>query len=280
MASSQNIRACVVSTTATADKTSNIQQAFDLADEAVQAGADWVSLPEMFSFHGSYDSLWANAEFQDGPLNQRLAEFARKNRVVLFAGSVAERPEGSTNGKVYNTQYVFGRGGELIAKYRKTHLFNLMDAGGQKLYCESDGYLPGAQIVTCVVDGWRVGLATCYDLRFPAFFGKLTSQGPLDALMIPAAFTFQTGAYHWELLLRARAVENLCYVIAANQVGQHSPGKQSYGHGMVVDPWGSVVANTGSTKGIAIAQVKKSQINHCRSLLPALDNRRSDLYGV
>jgi nitrilase len=275
---SESIRVAVVSTTATGNKSANIEQAFSLANAAVQSGAHWVCLPEMFSYHGAYDSLWEHAEFDDGPLNSRLSEFAKKNSIVLFAGSVAERPEGSSSGKVYNTQYVFDRSGTKIAKYRKTHLFNLTDGNGQKLYCESDGYLSGSSLVNLEVDSWKVGLATCYDLRFPGVFEKLNANGPLDVLMIPAAFTFQTGAYHWELLLRAKAVENLAYVIAANQVGVHSPGKQSFGHALISDPWGVVVANTGHTTGIAIAEITKAKIAHCRGQLPSLDNRRPELY--
>ncbi len=272
------IRAAVVSITATSDKKSNLENVFTMAEAAVIDGASWISLPEMFAFHGSYPELWDHAEFEDGPLNARLSEFARKHGVIVFAGSVGERPEKSTGGKVYNTQYVFGRKGELLAKYRKTHLFNLKDPTGKALYCESDGYLAGDSLVTLSVDGWRVGLATCYDLRFPGVFSTLTKAQPLDCLMIPAAFTLQTGMYHWELLLRAKAVENLCYVVAPNQVGTHSPGKQSYGHGMIVDPWGTTIADTGHLPGVAVAAMTQDRIKTCRSQLPAIDNRRPELY--
>lgn len=274
----EKIRVGIISLTATGDKIKNVDQAFARAREAVEEGASWVVLPEMFSFHGPYNELWQNAEFADGPLNQRLSQFASDHNVVVFAGSAAERPEGSTAGKVYNTQFVFGRDGQRLAKYRKTHLFNLKDAAGNALYCESDGYLSGSELVSTVVDGWRVGLATCYDLRFPGVFERLAVAGRLDCLIIPAAFTFQTGAYHWELLLRARAVENLCYVVAPNQVGLHSPGKQSYGHGLIVDPWGTTIADTGHVPGVAAANMTKARIEFCRAQLPALDNRIPELY--
>lgn len=273
-----SINTAVISLTATADKTSNIEHAFSLADQAVQLGASWVCLPEMFAFHGPYQDLWANAEFEDGPLNKRLSEFAARHGVVIFAGSVGERPKDSKSGKIYNTQYVFGRTGDLIAKYRKTHLFNLKDQSGKPLYCESDGYLAGDSLTTISIDGWQVGLATCYDLRFPGVFSSLTRTGPLDCFVIPAAFTLQTGMYHWELLLRSRAVESLCYVVAANQVGTHSPGKQSFGHAMIVDPWGTVLADTGHISGIAMAQITKSRIQTCRAQLPAIDNKRPEIY--
>jgi predicted amidohydrolase len=274
----ENIRVSVVSVTATSNKKANIENAFTHAEKAVQEGASWVALPEMFAFHGPYTELWENAEFEQGPLNERLSEFARKHKIVLFAGSVAERPEASTNGKVYNTQYVFGRAGELVAKYRKTHLFNLKDSAGKALYCESEGYLAGDRLVSVVIDGWRVGLATCYDLRFTGVFSALSKTHPLDCLVIPSAFTYQTGMYHWELLLRARAVENLCYVVAPNQVGVHSPGKQSFGHAMIIDPWGTKLADTGHLQGSALGSVALTRVASCRAQLPALNNLRQDLY--
>lgn len=278
MSSLEKISVSVVSVTATPNKKANLENVFARAEQAVQEGASWIALPEMFAFHGPYTELWENAEFERGPLNERLAEFASRHKIVLFAGSVAERPEGSTSGKVYNTQYVFGRTGESLAKYRKTHLFNLKDSSGKPLYCESDGYLAGDKFVSVVVDGWRVGLATCYDLRFTGVFSALSKAQPLDCLMIPSAFTQQTGMYHWELLLRARAVENLCYVVAANQVGLHSPGKQSFGHAMIVDPWGTKITDTGHLQGTGLASMTLARISACRDQLPALNNLRPDLY--
>lgn len=274
----ETINASVISVTATADKKANIENAFTRAEEAVRMGASWVALPEMFAFHGPYHELWSHAEFENGPLNQRLSDFARRHGVIVFAGSVGERPEGSTGGKIYNTQYVFGRKGELLGKYRKTHLFNLKDTDGKPLYCESDGYLAGDTLTTLTIDGWKVGLATCYDLRFPGLFSSLLKAGPLDCIVIPAAFTHQTGMYHWELLLRARAVENLSYVVAPNQVGTHSPGKQSYGHAMIIDPWGTKIADTGHVEGVATAPLTKARIKTCRAQLPAIDNKRPEIY--
>lgn len=268
----------VCSVTANADKPANIERAVQLVREAAERGASWVFLPEMFAFHGPYDQLFSMAETEDGPLNQKLAALARDLKIVLFAGSVGERPAGAASGKVYNTQYVFGRGGELLAKYRKTHLFNLMGGDGKPLYCESDGYLSGDTLTRFLVDGWEVALATCYDLRFPEMFTRLTKDGPVDLIAIPAAFTQQTGMYHWELLCRARAVEYLCYVAAANQVGVHSPGKASYGHAVVIDPWGNVLSDTGNRTGVAMTRISKDTVQHWRSQLPALANRRPEIY--
>lgn len=268
----------VCSVTANADKDGNIERATGLVREAASRGAQWIFLPEMFAYHGPYDQLFSKAETEDGPLNLTLSQLAKDLNIVLFAGSVGERPFGATSGKVYNTQYVFGRTGQIIAKYRKTHLFNLKGQDGKPLYCESDGYMAGDALTTFQLDGWRIALATCYDLRFPEMFARLAQSEAIDLLAIPSAFTQQTGMYHWELLCRARAVEYLCYVAAANQVGLHSPGKTSYGHAVVIDPWGNILANTGNQTGVAVSRITKASIGHWRSQLPALTNRRPDIY--
>lgn len=276
--SKDRITVGLVSITATSNKKSNVEKALTGATEAHKRGADWIFLPEMFSFHGPYDQLWDQAEYEDGPLNQELSQFSKQNGIILFAGSVGERPAKSSSGKVYNTQYVFGRDGDILAKYRKTHLFNLISASGEPLYCESDGYMAGDKLVTVNVDGWLLGLATCYDLRFPEYFAALGRHQPLDGLVIPSAFTLQTGMYHWSTLLRARAIEHLCFVIAANQVGQHSPGKTSFGHACVIDPWGTTLADSGNREAVVIAEIDKQLLTTYRSQLPALKNRRPELY--
>ena len=278
MSTKEFIDIAVCSVTAVPDKEANIDRAIALVREAASRGAEWVFLPEMFAYHGPYDQLFSKAETEDGPLNQTLAKLAGDLKIVLFAGSVAERPAGATSGKVYNTQYVFSRTGQMIAKYRKAHLFNLLGQDGKPLYCESDGYLAGDALTTFDLDGWRIALATCYDLRFPEMFSKLAASGPIDLFAIPAAFTQQTGMYHWELLCRARAVEHLSYVAAANQVGTHSPGKASYGHAVIIDPWGNVLADTGNQTGVATSRITKKSIGHWRAQLPALANRRPEIY--
>src|SRR5690606_30076189 len=145
---------------------------------------------------------------------------------VLLTNALGQR-------KVFNTAYVFDRQGREIAKYRKTHLFNLAAQGDAISYCEADGFIPGDELCTFTVDGWRVGMSVCYDLRFPEFFQQLAKAGPCDLLAVPSAFTKATGEAHWELLLRARAVEWQAYVYAANQVGEHSPGRRSFGHSLI-----------------------------------------------
>lgn len=278
------ITAAAITMTSTFDKPGNIAKAVQLVREAAARGADWVQLPEMFAFHGPYDQVYAMAEAEDGPLAQLMSSLARELKIVLIAGSCGERPEHLDRNpdghrRVYNTCYVYGRDGALLSKYRKTHLFNLNADPGKTSYRESDGYIAGDQPVSFVVDGWRLAHSICYDLRFPAFYDLLAATGgDPDVILAPSAFTKGTGQAHWELLLRARAVERQAYVYAANQVGEHSPGKESFGHSMIVDPWGEVLANTGPREGIALAKLSHERLADIRKRLPALANRRPTLY--
>ncbi len=273
----------------TDDKQRNIEEAFKWITQAAERGADWVLLPEVFAFHGSYEHIYNKGESLKGELLQRLSETARQFKICLFAGSFGEQPgedefsEEKLKGRlghkrVFNSTFVFDRQGQQVARYRKTHLFNLFGEKGQPLYCESDGFLAGDKLVSFELEGFRVGMAICYDLRFPAFFEKLASAKALDVIVLPSAFTMQTGMDHWELLLRARAVEQQSYVFASNQVGNHGGSKNSYGHSMIVDPWGYVLANTGGVGGLALAEISRQRISEVRERLPALANRRPELY--
>lgn len=285
---SDEFKVAVISLTATNDRLKNIQNALALVTAAAREGAQWVQLPEMWAFMGPYLRLYEMAEPQDGLLNEQLAALAKKLNIVLFAGSVGERPKDgeSPDGygpeghrKVFNTSYVFSRSGEMIAKYRKVHLFNLLGEQGQPTHKESDGFLQGDAITTALIDGLKVGMSICYDLRFGEFYSTMERKfGPVDVVVAPSAFTKHTGSAHWELLLRARAVEFQSYVYAANQVGCHSEGKESYGHGMLVDPWGLVLADTGDSAGVALASIDPNKIAAVRTKLPALANRRVELY--
>jgi predicted amidohydrolase len=208
----------------------------------------------------------------------RCSKFAKLNNIVFFAGSIHEPHDNPVEARSFNTSYVFGRDGSILAKYRKIHLFELYDSNGNKTHSESDNFIAGDSFSYLTVDGLRVGLLICYDLRFAGLFEKLYSLAKPDVLMIPAAFTKSTGMAHWEILLRARAIEYQCYVVAANQCGQHSPGKESYGHAMVINPWGEKLCDTGDTVGFAQAILDSSKINDYRTRLPSLRNRRTDIY--
>jgi predicted amidohydrolase len=283
------ITLAAVCMTSTNDKARNVDTALAYVREAKARGADWVQLPEMFPFFGTYDRVYEMAELQGGPLYTRLSDLAKELGIILVAGSVGERADRdelpdsvvlNANGhkRVFNTCYVFGRQGELLAKYRKTHLFNLYDESGKPKYCESDGFIPGDDVAALTIDGFRLGLSICYDLRFSELYDKIALAAPPDILAVPSAFTRGTGTYHWELLLRARAVERQCYVWAANQTGEHGPGKESFGHSMLIDPWGTTIANTGAHVGLAIATITRQAIAETRARLPALANRRPAIY--
>ncbi len=285
----KNIKVASICMTSRDDKAANIKAATTYIEQAAAKGADWVLLPELFTYHGPYANVWDAAETEDGPLNQQLAKLAQKHKIILFAGSVPERPmphdvsasEATSQAgfrRVFNTAYVFGRDGATVAKYRKIHLFNLIDPAKNLRYCESDGCLSGQDLSRFKVEGWDAALAICYDLRFAGFFGKLATPEAPQVIVIPSAFTKVTGEAHWELLLRARAVEWQCYVIAADQVGEHYANKESFGHSMIIDPWGNKLADTEANTGIAMATLDPQRLHEVRTRLPALVNRRQDLY--
>ncbi len=279
----ESLKIAAITMCSTSSKENNIKAATEWIRKAAQSGAQWVMLPEVFAWQGSYAQIHDHAEDESGGLNAQLAQLAAELQIILIAGTVGERPtremlnrEGHR--RVFNTCYVFGRDGKMIGKYRKAHLFQLN--GGEVKYCEPEGFVAGDESVCIDIDGWRCGLAICYDLRFPSFFQSLNSEGPIDMILIPSAFTKKTGEAHWELLLKARAVEMQSYVLAANQTGEHAPGKESYGHSMIIDPWGIKLADTGSDQGFATATVTKARLKEIRASLPCLDNRRPELYRI
>lgn len=286
----ETLTLAAVCMTTTDDKARNIDTALRLVQDAANQGAEWIQLPEMFPYMGPYERIYEMAEETGGALYQTLANLAKRLGIVLIAGTVGERPDEASTPKsdllnehgqrrVFNTTYVFGRDGQQLAKYRKTHLFNLNGDDGRPRYCESDGFIPGREAVTFSADGWHVGLAICYDLRFPEWFDCLARKGFPDILCVPSAFTKMTGAAHWELMLRARAVERQAYVFAANQTGVHAPGKESYGHSVIIDPWGTILSDTQDREGVAINRISYKALVEIRSRLPALVNRRAALYG-
>lgn len=277
--SAAQVTVAVVSMTTTSDRTANLRQAEALIREAASAGAGWVVLPEMFVYQGPYDTLYEHAEDPRGNAWKKFSGLAKELGVVLFAGSFAEKSEKAGQRKVYNVAYAFDRSGQELACYRKIHLFNLKSPDGKPIYCESDGYLAGDKIVAIKVDGMTVGMAICYDLRFHEFFAAMSRKNPVDAFVLPSAFTQRTGMDHWEVLIRARAIEHQAYFIASNQTGEHAPGKVSYGHSMIVDPWGHKLCDTGDRPGVALTRIGREALDRCRNLLPALADRRPEIYS-
>ncbi|MEN9530226.1 MAG: hypothetical protein RI932_2099 [Pseudomonadota bacterium] len=234
-------------------------------------------LPEVFAVMGSDDLRRSSANNLGEGVFRTLSQWAKQTAHHLVAGTHGEiSPQ---QGKVYNTATVFSAQGALMDVYRKIHLFNLKDAHGAPLYCESDVFAEGRESSTFQIESgserWNCMTIVCYDLRFPEIVRReIIRSGPLDILFVPAAFTHQTGKDHWEILLRARAIENQCYVVACNQTGFHTEGrKRNWGHSMIVDPWGNVVAQLQEEVGVLQATISKEAIQSARVRLPALQDR-------
>lgn len=255
------------------DPAENRRVAGALIEAAARAGARLVALPETWTYLGTPAGIAAAAEPLDGPTTAWLAAAARRFGLYLHGGSFYERAEDGR--RVYNTTLVFDPDGRVIARYRKIHLYDV-DFAGQFRIRESDTVAPGDEIVTVEADGLRLGLSICYDLRFPELYRLLTLAGA-RALLVPAAFTLHTGRDHWEVLLRARAIENQAFVIAPAQVGAH-PGGHCFGRSMIVDPWGTVLAQAPDRPGVVTAELDLAAQECIRRELPALANRRPAVY--
>lgn len=262
------LRAAAVQMISSTDPEANIQTMRRLVREAAEQGADWVLLPEYWPLMGRQDTdkLACAESLGSGRFQTALSEAARECGVVLFGGTVPlTSPEA---GKVMNTLLVYGRDGAQIDLYHKMHLFGFSGLGER--YAEADTISAGAEVPDAAVEGIDVALGTCYDLRFPEFF---RAQQPFEVLLLPAAFTYTTGKAHWELLLRARAVENQCYVVAAGQGGVHESGRRTFGHSMIIDPWGDVVAVLPEGEGVVVADLDAARLQSVRTRLPALQHR-------
>jgi predicted amidohydrolase len=223
---------------------------------------------------GSHEILREVAEpLEGGETVEAMSGWARTHGITLVGGSIAERREGRE--KLSNTCVVFDGGGEIVAVYRKIHMFDV-EVGGQ-VYRESEAEEPGEGPVVCTAEGWALGLTVCYDLRFPELYRILAVEGA-ELVTVPAAFTLYTGKDHWELLLRARAVENQCYIAAANQWGVHAEGKASYGRTMIVDPWGVVLAQAPDEDAVVSAELDRAHMERVRRALPSLANRQPAAY--
>jgi len=257
------------------DVAANVATAERLLLEAADGGADLAALPETFAYLGSSTGRIAAAEPIPGPLTERLANVARDRGLWVLGGSLIERD----GDRIYNTCPLFDRDGELVARYRKIHLFDV-EIPGQPPFRESATFTPGDQLVTHETDVGRIGLSICYDLRFPELYRGLMVLGA-EVLSVPAQFQHETGKDHWEVLLRARAIENQCYVAATGQWGTFGPpekGRRSFGNSMVVDPWGRVVVRAPEEgDGVWFADMDMGELRRIRQTLPALQHRRLGL---
>jgi deaminated glutathione amidase len=253
-----------------ADKAANLATAERLVREAAARGASLVGLPENVAWMGPEAERNAAAEPLDGPTLARFSALARAESIHLLAGSVLET--GAPGGLLYNTSVLFGPTGVRLAVYRKMHLFDVEVGDGQR-YRESAAVAPGTDVVCTETPLGRIGLSVCYDLRFPELYRALSAQGAV-LLIVPSAFTLMTGKDHWEVLLRARAIENEAYVLAPAQGGRHPGDRLTYGHALVVDPWGLVVACVSEGEGLAVADMDLGLVERIRARLPALRHRR------
>lgn len=268
------LRVAIVQMNSRDDKAANISAAMSGIERAAREGARLVSLPEVWTYLGPSEGNAGAAEIIPGPLTDQLAAKSRDLGIYLHAGSIYERFDG--HDRICNTTVVFDPQGEIIGSYRKIHMFDV-DLDEDTSYRESDTVAPGEEIVTVDVDGTTVGLAICYDLRFPELFRILTLRGA-DVIMLPAAFTLATGRDHWEPLIRARAIENQVFMVAPAQAGKHPPGQWCYGRSLIVDPWGVVMAQAPDAPTVIAATLDLTQLERVRRQVPSVANRMPSQY--
>jgi predicted amidohydrolase len=268
------IRVACVQITSGREKALNLEKAEKLVAQAAATGADIVALPEKWNAIGPPDVLHDTAEtIEGGESIEAMRGWAKTHGVTLVGGSITERREGRE--KLSNTSLVFDPEGELVATYRKIHLFDV-EVGGLT-YRESEAEEHGDEPVVVEVEGWPVGLTICFDVRFPELYRVLALEGALLA-MVPAHFTLYTGKDHWHLLLRARAVENGFYVAAPAQVGETGIGRPSYGRSLIADPWGTVLAQAHDEETVISAELDRAWLEEVRRRIPSLSARRPEAY--
>jgi predicted amidohydrolase len=256
-------------------KAANLEAAERLVADAAAAGAELVLLPEKWNYIGDSAGLHEAAEtIEGGESAEAMSSWASRHEITLVGGSITERREGRE--KLSNTCLVFAApDGSLQAVYRKIHLFDV-EVGGL-VYRESEAEEAGEEPVLAHAGDWNIGLTICYDVRFPELYRALAVEDA-DVLTVPSHFTLHTGRDHWEVLLRARAIENTCYVAAAAQIGETRPGRSSYGRSLIVDPWGLVLAQAPDEETVITADLDRSRLEDVRRNLPSLASRRPEAY--
>jgi predicted amidohydrolase len=254
----------------------NLAVAAGLLREAKDAGADIACLPENFSFIGlrDADKLQVAEPDGEGAVQTFLSETALKLKMWILAGTIVLR--GDSERRVANASLLIDAAGKRVARYDKIHLFDVTIPGRDEQYRESTHVMPGRKPVVADTPVGRLGLSVCYDMRFPELYRDLVLQGA-EWLAMPAAFTVPTGRAHWETLLRARAIENLCYVVAPAQTGTHSSGRETYGDSLIVDYWGQVLSRLAKGSGVITAEIDLAKEAETRARFPALDNRQLGL---
>ena len=263
--------AAVVQLTSTEDSAASLNRALSAIDEAADAGATLIALPENVPFMGPEGEKRRLAEPLTGPTFAALADRAKARQVYLLAGTVPERS--ADPARPYNTSVLFGPDGSPHAVYRKLHLFDVA-LGPGATHTESAATMPGDEAVLAETPLGPWGLSICYDLRFPGLYRALRREGA-ELIFIPSAFTVPTGRDHWRVLLQARAIENQCYIVAPAQVGQNSATRQTYGRSMIVDPWGTVLCTCPDRPSFALATIHPEQVTSLRRKLPCLDHEKT-----
>lgn len=252
----------------------NIHKALKLIEEAASQNADFVVLPEYVNFMGGNSDKLKFGEEIPGPTSKIFAEAAKKHNIYLNCGSILEI---ANETHLYNTSILFNDNGETIGTYRKIHLY---DAEFEDRYSvkESSIFKPGNEVIVTDTSFGKVGLAICYDIRFPELFRTMALQGS-KIIFVPAAFPLYTGAHHWEVLLRARAIENQCYIVAAGQFGVAKPNMVEFGNSMIIDPWGTVLSRAPEKEGIIISEIDLSYIDKIRNQIPCFKHRKPNVYN-
>jgi deaminated glutathione amidase len=253
------------------DKAANIERALELVDEAAELGARLVALPEYVDYLGPKDRKYEISEPIPGPTSQLFSEKARQHGIYLLGGSYNETSD--VPGKCYNTSLLFDPSGEIIATYRKVHLFDSQISGN-----ESDYILPGNEVVTVEIDGHTFGIAIAYDYRFPEMFRMLALAGA-EAILVPSNNTVTTGKDYWHVMLRGRAVENHLFILAPAQVGPHEPDTIAFGHSLVVHPTGTCLADAPEKECVVVTDIDFDDVQAARDRIPSLANRRPDVYS-
>ena len=268
------MRVALIQMPVTAEKDINIKTACRKIREAAENGADFAVLPEMFCCPYENSCFRAYGEEADGPAQQALSALASELGIYIVGGSLPELADGN----VYNTSYVYGRQGKLLAKHRKAHLFDIDVAGGQR-FRESDTLSPGNAITTFETEFGTMGLCICFDLRFEELARCMCLRGA-KVIFVPAAFNMTTGPAHWELLFRQRAVDNQCFTVGVSPARDELASYVAYGNSIAVDPWGTVLCRAGGEEDTLYADLDVARLEAVRAQLPILSARRTDLYEV
>ena len=275
--SSSHLHIAAIQMVSGASVDANLETAGRLIAEAAEAGAELIALPEYFCLMGMKDTDKVRARERPGhgPIQDFLASAAKRHRIWLVGGTLPIEVAEDVTDRIRNTSFVFAPDGSVAARYDKIHLFGFRKDAEH--YDEARTIAAGAETIafnaTLGDQPIRVGLSICYDLRFPELYRSFANEGHPDLMIVPSAFTYTTGSAHWEILLRARAIENQCYVLAPAQGGRHDNGRRTWGHSMLIDPWGDILAERDEGEGVVIGAIDPTRLAEVRENLPALSHR-------